>query len=258
MPPTETFPKAKAAVSRALELDDTLAEGHITLANIAFLYDRNWSAAEREFLRAIEFNPNSADGHFMYADFLISMKRPQEWELEVHRALDLDPFSPFLQCFYAWHLVYIHRYDEAISQMQKVLATEPDFSSAHMGLWGAFYKKGMYGEALAEAEKFYEALGDHEVAGALKRGDTEGRYARAMHFGAEVLAARAQNIHVPAVRIARLYAHAGENDQVMKWLQIAFEERETPLVHLGVAWDWDNLRSDPRFRELVRSVGLPQ
>jgi len=258
IPPTEAIPKAKAAVSRALELDDTLAEGHITLANIAFLYDRNWSAAEREFRRAIELNPNSADAHFMYADFLISMKRPQEWEPEIHRALDLDPFSPFLQCFYGWQLVYLKRYDQAISQLQKVIATEPDFSSAHMGLWGAFYKKGMYGEALAEAEKFYEVLGDHEVGNALKRGYAEGGYARAMHLGAEVLATRSQRSHVPAVRIARLYAHAGEKDQVMRWLQKAFEGRETPLLHLSVAWDWDTLRTDARFQELVGSVGLPQ
>ena len=137
MPPSEAFPKAKASVSRALELDDSLAEAHITLANIESLYDHNWSAAEREFRRGIELNPNSADGHFMYADFLISMKRVGEWSTEIHRTLDLDPFNPFFQCFYGWQLIYVQRYDEAIAQLSKVLATEPDFSSAHMGLWGA-------------------------------------------------------------------------------------------------------------------------
>jgi len=258
VPPTEAFPKARAAASRALELDAMLPEGHVTLANIAFIYDRNWAAGEREFRRAIELNPNSADGHFMYADFLISMKRSEEWKAEIQRVLELDPFNPLFQCFYAWHLVYLHRYDEAISQLRKVLATEPDFSSAHMGLWGAFYKKGMYEEALAEAKKFYAALGDREVGDALTRGYAEGRHARAMHLGAEVLAARSRHTHVPAVRIARLYAHAGNNDQVIIWLQKAFEERETPLVHLSVAWDWDILRTDPRFQELVGRVGLPR
>jgi serine/threonine-protein kinase len=258
MPPSEAIPRAKAAVAEALTLDDTLSEAHIALANIVGPYDHDWSAAEREFRRGIELNPNSADGHFMYADFLISMKRTPEWNAEVQRALELDPFNPFFPCFYGWHLVYVGRYDEAISQFHKVLATEPDFSSAHMGLWGALYKTGRHKEALAEARKFFAVLGDHDVEDALTRGYAAGGYTRAMHLAAEVLAARSRRSHVPGVRIARLYAHAGEKDQVMKWLEKACEQRETPMVHLGVAWDWDNLRSDPRFQNLLRRMNLPQ
>ena len=257
MPPSEAFPKAKASVSRALELDDSLAEAHITLANIESLYDHNWSAAEREFRRGIELNPNSADGHFMYADFLISMKRVDEWSTEIHRTLDLDPFNPFFQCFYGWQLIYVQRYDQAIAQLSKVLATEPDFSSAHMGLWGAYYKKGMHDEALAEAIKFFVVLHDGEVADALTHGYTEGGYARAMHRGAEVLAERSKRTHVPAVRIARLYAHAGDKDEVLRWLNKAYDERETPLIHLAVAWDWDFVRTDPLFQDLLRSMRFP-
>jgi len=257
MPPSEAFPKAKASVSRALELDDSLAEAHITLANIESLYDHDWPAAEREFRRGIELGSNSADGHFAYADFLISMKRVDEWSKEINRTLDLDPFNPFFQCFYGWQLIYVQRYDEAIAQLSKVLATEPDFSSAHMGLWGAYYKKGMHDEALAEAIKFFVVLHDGEVADALTHGYTEGGYARAMHRGAEVLAERSKRTHVPAVRIARLYAHAGDKDEVLRWLKKAYDERETPLLHLGVAWDWDLLRTDPRFQELLRSMRFP-
>ena len=257
MTPGEAFPKAKAAVSKALELDDSLAEAHITLANVESLYDRDWVAAEREFRRGIELNPNNADGHFMYADFLISMKRTNEWSTEIHRTLELDPFNPFFQCFYGWQLVYVQRYDEAIAQLTKALATEPDFSSAHMGLWGAYYKKGMNDEALAEAIKFFVVLHDHEVADALTRGYAEGGYARAMHLGAEVLATRSKRTHVPAVRIARLYAHAGDKDEVLRWLHRAYDEGETPLLHLGVAWDWDLLRTDPRFQDLLRSMRFP-
>ena len=101
-------------------------------------------------------------------------------------------------------------------------------------------------------------LHDHEVEEALTRGYSEGGYARAMHLGAEVLAARSRRTHVPAVRIARLYAHAADKEQVLHWLQRACDERETPLSHLGVAWDWDFVRSDPRFQDLLRQVGLPQ
>jgi serine/threonine-protein kinase len=258
MQPSETIPKAKAAISEALALDDTLAEAHIALANIVGPYGHDWSAAEREFRRGIALNPNSADGHFMYADFLISMRRTQEWNTEVQRALELDPFNPFFPCFYGWHLVYVHRYDEAISQFHKVLATEPDFSSAHMGLWGALYKTGRHKEALAEAKSFFAVLGDHEVEDALTRGDAAGGYTQAMHLAAEVLAARSTRTHVPGVRIARLYAHAGEKDQVMKWLEKAYEQGEIPLVHLSVAWDWDNVRDDPRFQDLLRRMNFPQ
>ena len=192
----------------------------------------------------------------MYADFLIWMKHREQWETEIQRVLELDPINHFFQCFYGWHLLYLQRYDEAISQLHKALAIEPDFSSAHMGLWGAYYKKGMLRDAQAEAQKFFAVLEDHEVQHALMRGYAEGSYARAMHSAAEVLAIRSRQSHVPSVRIARLYAHAGEIDQVMKWLQLACEQRETTLVHLGVAWDWDILRADSRFHDLLRRVGL--
>ena len=258
MPPSEAIPQAKAAISKALALDETLSEAHIALANIVGPYDHDWSTAEREFRRGIELNPNSADGHFMYADFLISMGRTQEWNTEIQRALELDPFNPFFPCFYGWHLVYVHRYDEAISQLHKVLATEPDFSSAHMGLWGALYKMGRHKEALVEAKKFFAVLGDHEVEDALSRGYVAGGYTQAMHLGAEALAARSTRTHIPGVRIARLYAHAGEKDQVMKWLEKAYQQGEIPLSHLNVAWDWDNLRDDPRFQDLLRRMNFPQ
>jgi len=258
MLPGEAFPKARAAVLKALELDGDLAEGHIALANVTALYDRDWPAGEREFRLAIEINPNSADGHFMYADFLISMKRSEEWAVEMQRVLDLDPLNPFFQCFYGWHLVYLRQCDDAILHFREALAADPGFSSAHMGLWGALYRKGMLEDALAEAGKFFAVLGDHEAEDALRRGYAEGGYSRAMHFGAEMLAKRSRRCHVPGVRIARLYAHAGENDQAMEWLQRAFEQRESPLMHLGVAWDWDALRDDPRFRDLLRRVGLPE
>jgi TolB-like protein/DNA-binding winged helix-turn-helix (wHTH) protein/Tfp pilus assembly protein PilF len=258
MAPREAFPKARSAVVRALQLDNTLAEAHITLANIVGLHDLDWPQAEREFRRGIELNPNSADGHFMYADYLISIKRVPEWETEIRRTLELDPFNPFFQCFYGWHLVYLHRFDEAIAQFHKVLATVPHFSSAHMGLWGAFYKEGMNQEAFEEARKFFAALGDHEVVGALTRGYAAGGYTRAMHLGAEVLAARSKQNHVPGVRIARLYAHAGDKDAAIRWLQKAYDDGETPITHLGVAWDWDFLRDDPRFQDLLRRLNFPQ
>ena len=258
MLPTDAFPKAKAAVGTALRLDDNLPEAHILMGNIVGPYDHDWAQAEHEFRRALDLNPNSADGHFFYSDFLISMKREAEWQGEVQRTLELDPFNPFYQCFYGWHLVYLGRYDEAIAQLRKVLEGNPESSSAHLGLWGAYYKKGMFAEALEEAKEFFAAIGNHDVESALTRGYSTHDYARAMHLAAETLAAQSRRSYVPAVRIARLYAHGGDKDQVMKWLEKAYERRESPLTHLGVARDWDLMRDDPRFRELIRRFGLPR
>jgi eukaryotic-like serine/threonine-protein kinase len=256
--PSETLPKAKAAALKALQLDGTLSEAHVSLGNIEAEYERDWVAAERDFRRAIELNPSSADAHFMYADFLISIGRNQQWQTEVQQAMNLDPMNSFLRCFYGWHLVYLGRYDEAIDVMQKVVATQPNFSSAHMGLWGAYYRKHMEKEALEEAVKFFEALNDQEAVAALTTGYHQAGYREAMRRAAEVLAARAQHSHVAGVRIARLYAHAGDADRALSWLQKAYEARETPLVHLGVAWDWDQLRPDPRFQDLLRRLHFPQ
>ncbi len=259
LPVRETAPKVKAAVLRALELDDTLANAHVTRANFAGIGEGDFILAEKDFRRALELDPNSANAHFMYSDFLISMQRNNEWRVEAQRALDLDPLNYFYQCFYGWHLLYVRRYDEAIAQFRRVLAAQPDFSSAHMGLWGAYYKKGMDADALAEARKFFAVLGDREVVEALDRGYAQAGYRGAMKRAGDTLAARAQRTHVPAIRIARVYAHAAEKERALQWLEKAYDRRDlVNLVHLGVGWDWDDLRSEPRFQNLLRRLNLPQ
>jgi serine/threonine-protein kinase len=256
--PSEIVPKAKAAALKALQLDDTISEAHVSLANIEAEYEHDWPAAEQQFRRAIELNPSSANAHFMYADYLISLRHNQEWHTEVQQAMSLDPMSSFFRCFYGWHLVYLGRYDEAINVMQEVIAAQPNFSSAHMGLWGAYYKKRMEKDALEEALKFFEILNDQPAVTALTAGYRERGYREAMRRAADVLAARAQHPHVASVRIARLYAHAGDQERALSWLEKAYAARETPLIHLGVAWDWDLLRPEPRFQDLLHRMSLPQ
>ena len=113
-------------------------------------------------------------------------------------------------------------------------------------------------QALAEAKKFFAVLGDREVVESLDRGGAEAGYRGAMTRAGDELAARSERSHVPGIRIARVYAHAGENDRALDWLEKAYERRETTLVHIGVGWDWDGLRSDPRFQSLLRRMKLPQ
>ncbi|MBZ5583554.1 MAG: protein kinase [Acidobacteriia bacterium] len=256
MAPHEAIPKAMVAALRALELDDTLAEVHITLGHLR-LGQWDWIGAEREFRRAIQLHPSDSGAHFFYSDLLIMVGRVKEARAEMERALELDPLNFFFQCFLGWHLVYLRRYDEAVAQLRKTLGVEPGFSSAHMGLWGALYQKRNYEDALAEAKKFFTVLGDHEIAEALASGTTEADYISAMRGAADILAGRSSRTHVPAIRVARLYAHAGERDRALDWLEKAYEQGNPPLSHLNVAWDWDTLRSEPRFQDLLRRMNLP-
>ncbi len=258
VPTREAIPKARAAALKAMELDDTLPEVHSMLGLVRFHHEWDWSGAETEFQRAIELNPNYADVRLFYSDYLFSMRRPEEGMAHIKCGLELDPLNFFFQCFFGWYLLFLRRCDDAIAQLRNTLRTEPNFPAAHLGLWGALYQKRKYEEALAEAKTFFALLGDSETAEALGRGCGEAGYPGAMRLAAERLAARSNQTYVPAVRIARLYAHAEEKDSALEWLEKAYEQRETPLVHLSVAWDWDSLRDEPRFQELLRRMNFPQ
>ncbi|MFB3126378.1 MAG: protein kinase, partial [Candidatus Acidiferrales bacterium] len=256
--PSETFPKGTAFFEKAVELDDSSAELRVSLANYKTTTQWDWSGAEREFKRAIEINPNLADAHYFYADLLLALKRTEEWKREIKRARELDPLNDFKESYYGWHLNYLGRYDEAIPIFQKLLPTGPNKASNYLGLWGAYYKKGMYDEALAAAKSYFAAIGDHEFADALGTERGEAAYRAGMKRAGEVMAARSKQRHVPAIRIARMFAHAGDKNSAIQWLEKAYQARESPLIRLGVFWDWDDLRSDPHFQSLLRRMNLPE
>ena len=213
LPPHEGWPKAKSAALKILAQDDTLAEAHALLAGVLGWYGWDWPAAEREFRRDIELNPNFADAHRNYSLLLASTGRREQGMVEIRRALELDPQSPLYQLNYGRAQFYLGRYDDATASWQRLLRTDPDFTLTHRSLWDAFHKKGSYEEALVEARKFYAARGDGEAAEALARGYAEGGYPRAMHVAAEKLAARSKLRYVHATAVARLYAYAGEKDR---------------------------------------------
>jgi len=256
LPAGEALMKAKTAALHAVQIDDTLAEVHVTLANLKFCHEWDWPGAAAEFERAIHLNPNSADAHLFYGDFLMSLGRTTDAAKEMTRALELDPFNFFFQCFFGWHLVYLREYRRAIAQLNKTLGFEPRFASAHLGQWGAFAGLGLYDEALGSARRFFEALDDREACDALGASTGERGYRTAMRRAADTLAARATGTHVSAVRVARLYAQARDRKSALEWLERAFQRRESPLVHLDVAWDWLELRRETRFRDLLNRIGF--
>jgi len=255
MPPREALPKAKAAALRAIELDDSLAEAHMTMGMVR-AGEWEWDEAAREYRRAIELMPNSADAHFFLSDLLLSRGHVEEWEIHFERALELDPLNFFFRCFHGWHLLYLCRYDEAIAELRKALDTEPKLPAAHLRLWSAFYGKGLHQEALDSATRFFEGLGDKEVVQALQRGYSTADYSHAMVAAAEILAERSRSAYVQPTQIARLYAQAGDKEHALDWLEKAYAEHLTAMIHLAVDSDWSSLRSEPRFRDLLHRVNL--
>jgi len=257
-PPSETFPKGAAFLAKAMELDDSSADVHVSLANQKNAIQWDWPSGEKEFKRALELNPNLADAHFFYADMLLVLKRNAEWEPEIRRARELDPLNDFNESFYGWHMNYLHRYDEAIPIFQRLLSTGPNKGSNYLGLWGAYYKKKMYDDALSAARNYFTTIGEREFAGTLGTGRGEAAYRAAMKRVGEAMVVQSKRRHVPAIRIARMFAHSGDKDAAMQWLEKAYQARESPLIRLAVFWDWDGLRSDARFQDLLRRMNLPQ
>src|SRR6266849_259994 len=163
-PPDEVFPKAKAAVAKALELDDSLAEAHASRAYILTYYDWNWADAGKEFQRALALNPNDATVHHRYSRYLSSLGRVEEALSEIERARLLDPNALVINANVGLIYYFGRQYDRAIEELQKVLHEHPDFSTAHWGLGLAYEQKGNYDQALPEFQKAAEHRGPHALA----------------------------------------------------------------------------------------------
>ena len=261
LPPREKMPKAKAAAMRALELDDTLAEAHATLARTLMIYDWEWAGAEKEFKRAIELNAGYAKAHQWYGGYLDAIGRRDDAITEAKRARELDPLLPIMNFELGMAFYYNRDYDKAIEELQETLALDADFPPANGELSAAYELKGMYDQAVAGFQKGLAASGTNEwyfsksglghvyaVSG--KTGE-----ARAVLNELRQLSERE---YVPADRIALIYAGLGEKDQAFAWLEKAYEERSFNMAWLKVEPRWDSLRDDPRFKAMLKRMNLPE
>jgi serine/threonine-protein kinase len=259
MAPREGMPKAKAAVLKAIALDDTLTEAHVGLANILWQYDWDWPAAEREFKRAIELNPNDAGGHIWYGFYLTAMGRIDEAIAEEKRAQELDPLEVFAFVQLGVTLHFARRYDQAVDQARQAVKMDPNFWLTHVTLGRAYEQKGQLAEAIAEYEKAREIdVNNPEVLMDLGRAYAlAGRRAEADRILAE-LKARTKTGYVSPFHIAMVYIGLGDKEQAFAALEQAHEARSWYMTWLKEAPEFNSLRSDPRFADLVRRVGLPQ
>jgi len=251
--PKEAFPRAKAAATKALELDNTLGEAHTSLAFSLDLFDWDWAAAEREFRRAIELNPGYATAHHWYAWHLSEMGRNREAIAEMRKAQNLDPLSLIISADVAEILLVAHSYDQAIEQSRKTIDMDPNFAVAHYELGQALVQKHMYKEAIAELQKAIELSGGSTTctSNLAFAYAASGRRKEAVKILSDLKNRSKQN----ASEIALMYVGLDEKDQAMTWLEKAYEERFNPSILLRPAFD--PLRSDPRFQNLVRRIGLP-
>ena len=257
--PKETQPKSQAAARKAVELDYSLAEAHAVLAAALFFQNKDWRTAEKEFLRAIELNPNYSDPHTFYANVLAVTGREEQAIEEAKRGLALDPLSPLKSSVVAEILYYMRRYDEAVAQGRGTVEMNPDAFDAHVDLGQAYVGKKMYPEAIAAFQKALPLSGNSPyVSGFLGHAyAAAGNRSEAVKILNELKEA-AKERYVSAYHIALIHAGLGDLEQAFDWLEKAYEERNEPMVWMGLDPKLDGLRSDPRFADIMRRMGLPQ
>ena len=260
--PSENFSKSNAAARRALELDATLAHPHAVLGQSEIYYDWDFAGGEAEYKKAFELDPSDATAHQWYAGDLGRIGgREQEALAEANRAHQLDPLSPIISSVVGLTQLWTRQYDEAIAVCKKTASENPTFAVAHSCLAQAYWAKRMYPQVIEEWKTYGELLGarnESEFASALEQGFRSAGWKGALTKGIEARQAQRKTGYSAAYGIASMYAELGEKDQAFRWLNTAYQERDWLLVDLKTDFLLDPLRSDPRFVELVRKVGLPQ
>jgi TolB-like protein/DNA-binding winged helix-turn-helix (wHTH) protein/Tfp pilus assembly protein PilF len=256
LPPRDAFARARAAATNALALDSSLAEAHTSLAFALDLYGWDWQAAEEEYRLAIKLNPGYATAHHWYAWHLMVMGQTEEGIAELRKAESLDPLSLIIKADIADALSIAHRYDESVQESRKALEMEQGFAVAHYGLGQALAQKGKHDKAIAAFQRAIELSGhsgafDSNLAYVYA---VSGRRDEAIKIVRSLEEQHDQNPSADA-NVALIYVALGDHDEAMNWLNKAYEARFNPSILLRPAFD--PLRSDARFQDLIRRIGLP-
>jgi tetratricopeptide (TPR) repeat protein len=259
-PLQESMPLQKAAIDKALELDNTLAEAHSALADHRLWYEWDWEGAEKAFQQALRLNPNHANAHGGYAQFLCIMGRPKEALPHMELAIELDPLDALRYLWYGRVLGANHRYDDAIAASRTAMEMTPNLDLL-AGIGAGYAAKGMYDEALVFYRKKF--ADDDEATAALEDGFKKAGYKGAARAVADLLAER---YGIPGKSVWRQgisswYIRAGDYELAIDWLEKAYEDNSINMPLIG--WPKGNplhdeaLRSNPRFQELLRKMNLP-
>jgi TolB-like protein/DNA-binding winged helix-turn-helix (wHTH) protein/Tfp pilus assembly protein PilF len=266
--PKEAFPKAKEASIKALDLDPSLAEAHASLAIVKLFQDRDWSGADDEFKQAIGLNPNDPTAHQWYSTYLTSVGRFDQALKEIERARELDPFSPPVNWWLGRTLYYARRYDDALRQFQQALEMFPDQWEFYNNIADIYEHKRMFAEAFAARQQALSIQQDPTVtalAEAYKRSGYRGWLLRKIEIlkqaPPQTIQIRQQETHLDAFKsfgIAYFYTLLNDEAHAMPYLDRAYDGGNPGVLFLPVSSIWDNIRSSPRFQDLVRRIGHPE
>ena len=261
---SETMPKARDAAKRALAMDDSLAEAYTTLAFVQAHYEYDWPAAEREYLRAIELNPSDAYAHFFYSNsYLSPLGRHDAAIAEMKKAIELDPLSVPIQSFLGMTYIFARRNDEALVQLQKANQMNPTFALNHQRLARYYMHIGKFQDAIREETNARLLAGEDAktvvmkedtLRKALAAGGPTGYWRKFLELSR--LKVNPPESFATPYGFGRVYAQLGETEKALDSLEKAYEEREIPLMEIGVEPALDPLRSNPRFQNLLRRVGV--
>jgi tetratricopeptide (TPR) repeat protein len=241
-----------------LEIDPNLAEAHASLGQVAEYFDYDFATAEKEFRHAIELNPNYASAHQWFGEHLSALNRVDEALVEIRRALELDPMSVIMNKIYADILADGRRFDEAIEQYKKAIELDPNFATTYYFLGRAYEAKREYVEAVQAYGKMAR-LGRMPAPEIAKTEEIFRKSGFKAYLEASLpeLEQHAERGQVPPFVVASFYARLGKTDEAMKWLEKAYDDRDFRVIMIGVSFEFDSLRADPRFIELSKKVGLP-
>lgn len=256
--PRDAYPKAKEAAEKALGIDDTIAEAHFVIADVLHEYDWNWSAAEKEFQRALQLNPSSATGHKLYAEYLTHSGRYGEALVEIRKAQRLDPESMITNSLVCYVYIHAHQYDTAILECKKVVELDPTFGPAHYFLGEAYSGKHLYQQAVLEHQIARQLSGDVSIMAAALAGNyaASGNRAEASRLLGQ-LVERSKRVYVSAYALAKVYARLGDRESTRKALEKAFEQRSYELLYLADDPSFENFRDELWFKRMIVKRGFP-
>jgi TolB-like protein/Tfp pilus assembly protein PilF len=256
--PKDAFPKAQAAAVRALEIDSTLADAHASIGFFKFYYEWNWSSAEKEFKTAIALNPNYALGYDYYGYYLTMMGEYDEARSALRKAEDLDPLSVRIRTDMGFSMYYGGNYDKAIKEFQASLEMEPRYALTHVWFARLYQASKKYPEAIAQYRESLKYIRNWTVAlaGIGNIYGEEGKKGEAMKM-LDTLNSLSSKQFVTSYGVALVYTGLGDKDNTFDWLEKAYDERSNYLVWFHRDPRWASIRSDKRYMELVKKIGLP-
>ncbi len=259
VPPKDAFPKAEAAARKALELDPSLAEAHVSLGYAELAYEWNVNAADREFRRALQLRPGYATAHQFYAYSLTVMGKASEAIAERTKAVELDPINPLMASALGEAYYQARQFDRTIEMNQRALELDPTYAVALVNIGRAYQQKGMHPQAQAAFQKILTVASEDPAVLALLGHDyaLSGRRADAQQIAAQLKSFTARR-YVPALYFALISIGLGDKDDAFRWLDAAVDERAEYLIYLASEPLADPLRSDPRFADLLKKIGIQQ